>query len=225
MIKHVHVNECDSTQDLLKEQLNNQDAPAQILVSCENQISGRGRGENKWTTMPGTICLSLNIKPHREMSYTALEISVLVAKFFEQKGKHLKLKWPNDLWDENSKKCGGILVQGTSNTMLAGIGLNLFSSDDEFGSLYETSFEIDKKQWAAEIGEYIITHRIADTNDLRREWLERCGHLNQMVKITESSESFEGIFQGLGEHGEALVCTDGQISRIYNGSLRISSQA
>lgn len=222
MIRHVHVNDCDSTQDLLKEQLN-QTPSETVLVSCENQNSGRGRGENIWKAMPGTICLSLIIKPHVVMSYTALELSVIVAKYFEAKAKNLKLKWPNDLWDEHGKKCGGILVQGTQNQLLAGIGINLFSSDPAFGGVFNGAFEVDKKVWSRELGEYILSNRYTSTEELRKDWLTRCGHLNQLVRVTESGEAYEGMFQGLGEHGEALVCTDAQISHIYNGTLRLIS--
>lgn len=223
MIKHIHLNDCDSTQELLKEQLNNQTGSEQILVSCENQISGRGRGENKWNSMPGTLCFSLNLKAHPVMSYTALEVSVIIARFFELKGKKLKLKWPNDLWNENSKKCAGILIQANQNVLLTGIGINLFSYDEEFGGVFPGAFEIDKKVWCLEIAEFIFNNRYQDLQTLRADWLSRCGHLNQLVKITEGNEVFEGVFQGLGEHGEAEVCSDGQINHIYNGSLRIIS--
>jgi BirA family biotin operon repressor/biotin-[acetyl-CoA-carboxylase] ligase len=219
MIRHVHVNDCDSTQDLLKEQLN-QNTSESVLVSCENQISGRGRGENVWKAMPGSLCLSLNIKPHVVMSYTALELSVIVAKYFESKAKNLKLKWPNDLWDEHGKKCGGILIQGSQNQLLAGIGINLFSHDEIFGGVFSGAFEIDKKVWSRELAEYILANRYSSTEELRKDWLKRCGHLNELVRVTEAGQVFEGMFQGIGEHGEALVCTDAQINHIYNGTLR-----
>jgi BirA family biotin operon repressor/biotin-[acetyl-CoA-carboxylase] ligase len=219
MIRHVHVNDCDSTQDLLKEQLN-QNTSESVLVSCENQISGRGRGENVWKAMPGSLCLSLNIKPHVVMSYTALELSVIVAKYFESKAKNLKLKWPNDLWDEHGKKCGGILIQGTQNQLLAGIGINLFTNDEAFGGVFKGAFELDKKVWSRELAEYILANRYASTDELRKDWLKRCGHLNELVRVTEAGQVFEGVFQGIGEHGEALVCTDAQINHIYNGTLR-----
>ncbi len=223
MIKHVHVSDCDSTQELLKEQLNNLSSPETILVSCENQISGRGRGENKWNAMPGTLCFSLNLRAHSVMSYTALEVAVIISNFFEMKGKKLKLKWPNDLWNEHSKKCAGILIQANQHFLLTGIGLNLFSQEEEFGGIYSAGFEFDKKSWSAEIAQFIIDNRYTDLESLRKDWLARCVHLNQMVRITEGNEVFEGIFQGLGENGEAEVCTGGQINRLYNGSLRLIS--
>lgn len=222
MIRHVHVNECDSTQDLLKEQLKEHPSET-VLVSCENQISGRGRGENEWSSMPGTVCLSLNIKPHVVMSYTAIELSVIVAKYFENKAKKIQLKWPNDLWDEHGKKCGGILVQGSNNQLMAGIGINLYSVDTNFGGVFNDEFFVDKKVWSRELGDFIIANRYTNTEELRKDWLTRCGHLNSLVKVTEAGETIEGVFQGIGDHGEALVCTDAQINHIYNGSLRLSN--
>lgn len=224
MIKHIHVIECDSTQDLVKEQLELRvDSP--ILVSCENQTAGRGRGENKWQALPGTLCFSMNIAPHKVMSYTALELSVIIALFFEHKGRKLELKWPNDLWDEHGLKCGGILVQGSQNNLIAGIGLNLYSEDPNYGGIFPGQFELDKKTWARELADFIHQNRFQETSKLRAEWLKRCGHLNHMVKITEGQEVIEGIFQGLGEFGEAEICRDTRITRVFNGSLRLSSQA
>lgn len=224
MIKHIHVIECDSTQDLVKEQLE-LGTDSSLLVSCENQTAGRGRGVNKWQALPGTLCFSLNIAPHKVLSYTALELSVIIAQFFEHKGRELKLKWPNDLWDECDRKCGGILVQGSQNNLIAGIGLNLYCEDPQFGSIFSGPFDIDKKTWARDLSDYIHQNRFQETSALRSEWLKRCGHLNQMVRVTEGQEVIEGIFQGLGEHGEAEICRDTRITRVYNGSLRLSSEA
>lgn len=222
MIKQIHLDACDSTQDVLKEQLHGAAAADTLLVSCEDQVSGRGRGENKWKAMPGTLCLSMNITAHPVMSYTAIEIAVIVAEFFEKKGRALKLKWPNDLWDLNEKKCGGILVQGTQNNLLAGIGVNLYSGDPDFGGVFAEAFPVDKKSYALELATYISKNRIDDVAALRSRWLLKCGHLNQMVRITDGTESIEGIFQGLGDFGEALVCTDSKTRKVYNGSLRLS---
>lgn len=220
MIRHIHVNECDSTQDLLKEQINNNQSTENVLVSCEHQTLGRGRGENKWTAMKGTLCFSMNLTPHSVMSYTAIEVSVLIAKFFKTKNQELKLKWPNDLWDTKLNKCGGILIQGSQNNFYAGIGINLFSSDKNLGSVFEAEFEIEKQRWAYEIAEFILNNRYTSSTKLRQDWLHSCGHLNQEVEITETGEKHRGMFLGLGEYGEALVLIDNETQKFFNGSLR-----
>lgn len=223
MIKQIHLIECNSTQDVLKEQLSKDSAAECILVSCENQISGRGRGENIWRDMPGTLCFSINIKPHSVMSLTALEISVLIARYFETKGQSLKLKWPNDLWNSDYKKCGGILVQGSQNQMLAGIGLNIFSESNEYGGIFKKACSFSKSSLSLDIAAFINENRYLDTKLLQRDWLYRCGHLNHMVTLTENGERSEGIFQGLGEYGEALICINAEVRRFFNGSLRPSN--
>ncbi|HXH30916.1 MAG TPA: biotin--[acetyl-CoA-carboxylase] ligase [Bacteriovoracaceae bacterium] len=219
MIEHIHLQDCHSTQDILKEQLQDPLTVRHVLVSCEKQTSGRGRGDSTWTSMPGTLCFSLGLAPNPELSFTALEISVLIARFFEAKSKNLKLKWPNDLWNDENKKCCGILVQIQSSYALVGVGLNLFSESPEFGGVYPGGFEFDKKLWARDLGNFILTHRYFGKMDLKRDWEERCLHLNHKVRITEGTEVSEGLFQGLGTHGEALLANGEKVTRLYNGSL------
>lgn len=219
MIKQIHFSECHSTQDVLKEQLTLSSSET-LLVSCENQTSGRGRGENLWHSLPSSLCFSLQITPNPVMSFTALEISVLVARFFIKEGVSLKLKWPNDLWDDQEKKCGGILVQGSQPKLLAGIGLNYFSEDPNYGGIFKTSFKVDKKNEARDLAEFILNNRFFDTDTLKREWLTHCGHLNEMVSVTEGKETISGSFLGLGDYGEALIQTKEGVSRLFNGSLR-----
>ncbi len=219
MIKHIHVDVCDSTQDLLKEQTSMSEEI--LLVSTNKQLKGRGRGQNTWEDLPGTICFSLEIVPHSIMSFTALEISLLVARFFEFEGCKLGLKWPNDLWDSRMTKCGGVLVQGSGSRMIAGVGINLFSNNTLFGEVYLEAFNFNKKSWSSRIAEHILAHRYTDTEALRGDWELRCPHLGSSVTITEGNEVCTGIFKGLGEFGEALLHTDKGEKKIFNGSLRI----
>ncbi len=219
MIKHVHVDVCDSTQDLLKEQTTV--SGETLLVSTNRQTKGRGRGVNVWEELPGTLCFSLSIEPHSVMSFTALEMSLLVARFFEFEGCIIGLKWPNDLWDSRGLKCGGILVQGSGSRLYAGIGINLFSNHKDFGGVYLESFEFDKKSWSYRISEYILAHRYSQTEALIKDWEIRCPHMGKDVTITEGNEILHGTFMGLGQHGEAVLRTEGGIKNIFNGTLRI----
>lgn len=221
MIKQIHLEQCHSTQDVLKEQFNSMSSNETILVSCDNQISGRGRGENSWNCMAGTLCFSLNILPHPIMSFTAIELSVVIAEYFQTKGEMLRLKWPNDLWNKDLKKCGGILVQGSQKNLFAGIGLNLYSTDNEFGGVFDDKNIVDKKSLSFEIANYIFNHRILDSEKLKCLWLKRCGHMNKLVTIYDGEDSFSGQFIGIGDYGEALIQNSYGTKKIYNGSLRV----
>ncbi len=224
MIKQIHLNQCDSTQDVLKEQFMKDPFAEDMLISCDHQLNGRGRGNHLWTSMPGTLCFSMNLKPHPVLSFTALEIAVIIAHFFSIKGRELSLKWPNDLWNSHSKKCGGILVQVHQDKLFAGIGLNLHSQDLSFGSIFDIDSEvtIDKKLWSKELGEFIAENRITETLVLKEHWRKRCIHLNKKVVIRDGDLTVEGIFQDLGEFGEALIMTNSGLKKIYNGSLNFS---
>jgi biotin-(acetyl-CoA carboxylase) ligase len=171
--------------------------------------------------LPGSLCFSVNIQPHTVISFTALEISVLVSRFFEKQGVETKLKWPNDLWTSESIKCGGILVQGSQNIFCAGIGLNISSDDTEFGGIFSMKKKFNKKQLAYEISNYILNNRYDDTVELKNAWLKRCGHMRQMVILQEDKDASQGIFEGIGDYGEALIFSDGHTKRFFNGSLRM----
>jgi biotin-[acetyl-CoA-carboxylase] ligase BirA-like protein len=221
VIRQLHVDACDSTQDLLKEQTTG--GTDVTLVSTNKQRSGRGRGSNVWEDMPGTLCFSLIIAPHKILSFTALEMSLLVAKFFENEGCKLGLKWPNDLWNARGLKCGGILVQGSGSQLYAGIGINLNSDQAEFGGVFPGADQFDKKSWSMRIAEYINTHRYTDSEKLKKDWELRCSHMGKQVSITEGSEVAIGIFEGLGSSGEAILHTDPGEKSFYNGTLRVIS--
>jgi BirA family biotin operon repressor/biotin-[acetyl-CoA-carboxylase] ligase len=222
MIEQIHVTECDSTQDLLKEQLN-QKPGSRLLISCDHQRKGRGRGTNSWESLPESLCFSINLAPHSMMSLTSLEVSVLLVKFFENLKVPLKLKWPNDLWNSEDQKCGGVLLQGTQGEMLTGVGLNLVSHSSEFGGVYPKG-EFQKKDWALKIATHILENRYQDPEKLRADWWAFCGHKNALVSIRENGEVSEGIFKGVGQYGEALLENSGKVVPHYNGTLRIKDR-
>jgi biotin-[acetyl-CoA-carboxylase] ligase BirA-like protein len=220
MEKFIHVERCDSTQDLIKEQLL-QSAQDELTVSCEQQINGRGRGSNIWQDSPGTLCFSMTIRPHIQVTYTALEISILIHHFFKMKGKEIRLKWPNDLMTLEEKKCGGVLVQNSESHYYVGIGLNLFQNESSFGGIYETSFPINKQERVKELSAYIRSNRYSNTEDLSKDWLKSCFHLNQQVSISEGDQETCGKFVGLGSYGEALLENSQGTHHLFNGSLRL----
>jgi len=218
MIKHVHLDECDSTQLVLKEQMK-QGPQGQFLVSTQKQLQGRGRGERSWECLPGSLCFSMNIEPHPSVSFTALELSVIILKFFE--GSKLYLKWPNDIFNTNHKKCCGILVQSANSKFMAGLGINLCSEHPDFGGVFDSIFSFDKKSWSRELAEFILANRIPDVKELKNFWEASCVHMGKIVEISEGDTKTVGHFVGLGDYGEALLSTPEGVKHLYNGSLRI----
>lgn len=220
MKNFIFVDSCESTQDLLKEQLK-QNALDELTVGCEKQIHGRGRGTNSWENMPGTVCFSMTVTPTKEVTFTALEISLLIQKFLTTKGKAIFVKWPNDLIASSQKKCGGVLIQSSSDRYIAGIGLNLFSDNDQYGGVFDSKFTIDKKAWTQELSDYIRSHRYLEKEKIASDWMDQCFHLNAQVKIIEGELETIGTFTGIGPYGEAVIENANGTHHLFNGSLRL----
>ncbi len=219
-MKHLHLDSCDSTQDYLKEQLTH-DASQELLVTCENQTMGHGRNQKKWEPLPDSLYMSFTLSPNEKVTWTAIELSVILADyFFEKFGENIKLKWPNDLYDFQSKKCGGILIQQSHQKNIAGIGLNLISRQ-EWGGIFKTlPINLTKSDWCLDLYNYISTHRITNTDELKSKFMKSCVHSQIPVTITEGNDIYSGVFTGLGDWGEALIESDQKTHHIYNGTLR-----
>jgi len=220
MEKYLHVKSCDSTQDLVKEQLSLHPTD-NIIASCDHQMNGHGRGQKKWIDSDGTLCFSLSLQAFKIPSFTAMELAVIVCQFFHQKNKKILLKWPNDLINLNGKKCGGILLQSFAHQYIAGIGLNLFFNEKEFGGVFDEPFSFSKKEWAQELGQFIRDNRFQDSDALKSQWMHLCSHHNQQVQIIENEILFEGKFIGLGPYGEAQLQIESEVKSIFNGTLRL----
>ena len=213
MLRHLKLAQCDSTQDELKRH-----AEAYQLVSTESQVQGRGRGENGWQHGEGALAFSFKAPVHPLMTWQALEVAVSLAESLEEAfGERIGLKWPNDLYRDDLK-CGGILLQHSAPWMYIGVGLNLWPQEP-WGSVLADRREL-AAGWAHELPlkftrHYLNTHP-RPLNTLKAAWQARCVHLERRVRITDGAEVTEGIFRGLGEHGEALVGN----KSVFNGTLR-----
>lgn len=213
MIKHLKLNSCESTQDELKRHLE-----VYNLVSTHTQTQGVGRRENKWDCISGSLSFSFSCAPHPNLTWQSLEVAVCLQKFIEKKfEKKMMLKWPNDLINQNLK-CGGILLQQFDHKMLIGIGLNLLPNEN-WGSLQLKSIQL-QESWYHQLPEDFTHYYLANSpmpiREIKQSWTENCAHMNKNVKLIEGQDIFEGLFQGLGSHGEAIIGN----KSFYNGSLR-----
>ena len=225
-ISHLHFEEIQSTQNLLKSRFMDQKSttndkkPFQnILVSASNQSSGIGRHGNKWDSFKNSLTFSFTIRtqPNKTLSTLPLELSTYLAEWLGLKtGKKLKVKWPNDILTADAQKCGGILCHYINKkTVIAGIGLNYGSIKFESNQLYKTTpgfisdkielSNCDKKNLPLDFYNFFLETYPSKESKLTF-WEELCIHMNKVVKISHSEKSFKiGIFKGIGPNGEAIL--------------------
>jgi BirA family biotin operon repressor/biotin-[acetyl-CoA-carboxylase] ligase len=116
-------------------------APAGTAVLAEEQTAGRGRGGKGWSSAPGLgIWLSVVLRPAALPSPGLLPVLVGLAAAeaidpFVRPAR-TQVKWPNDLWLAG-RKVAGILCEGSWDAgrpaaVVAGIGVNVLHSPDDF---------------------------------------------------------------------------------------------
>lgn len=233
-MRHLHFEQCPSTQTKLKEFLSQtQDWSEGVLVSTQKQTQGVGRLGHSWQNRDNALAFSFLFQASTQYTLSSLELAVLMAKFLEKEHQTLiTLKWPNDLLSGEGLKVGGILCQGLQDNWLAvGIGINWgeqgqkIEPNQEFKSgldhlndnLYLESK--DYFQLPLEIYQYIQSNRLS-SEEIINEWQKYCAHMDQQVEFEEGSVTRSGLFKGLGSHGEAMIEVEKkQIIPIVSGSL------
>jgi BirA family biotin operon repressor/biotin-[acetyl-CoA-carboxylase] ligase len=229
---HLSLETCQSTQIHLKneiEELLKKDN--HLLISTTKQTEGIGRRENTWDQEQQSIAFSFNISPSNPLSITSLEISVLLCEYVKEKFQsQLFLKWPNDLLLESGHKVAGIICHvHDSNNIVVGIGMNIGSKPEiknsEKNYKYPAGFlnneRLEKNHYhnlPLEIYKYILENRLSN-EDVKTKWNSLCFHLGQTVSIQDDNSKSLGIFEGIGNDGEALIKVDDKLQKFYTGSL------
>ncbi|QCR24467.1 biotin--[acetyl-CoA-carboxylase] ligase [Pontibacter sp. SGAir0037] len=126
---------CESTNTEAHKLLIKNEATEGCTIITDRQTNGRGQRGNFWEAAPGkNITLSVILSPSflfvRHQFYLNIAVSLGVLDLLHELGlAQAKVKWPNDLYFEDSK-LGGILIENTINSQIiqhsiVGIGLNI----------------------------------------------------------------------------------------------------
>lgn len=224
-MKHIHVKSCGSTFEVLKENYDYEN----ILVSCDEQIQGRGRGSNSWDFFSESIAMSLNLIPSEVLTLTSIEMGVLICNFFEiEFDINLQLKWPNDII-KDGKKVGGILIESFKDTYLLGIGLNTSLRKNEVfntsykveaGTIFPEGLSFSKKELTLKIASFIHKNRSKDMLYLTEQFKALCFHTNKKVEIYDG-DNIIGTFIGINTDGSALIKNEKETKSVYSGSLKL----
>lgn len=228
-IKHLHLNNTESTQKELKQIVEKEllTTKSSYLISTENQQKGVGRQGSKWIQVQDAIAFSFITRPSATLTLTPLEIGVHLAKYFSSS---IKLKWPNDLLNNQNEKVGGIICQYYKGLIIAGVGLNLIYKDEydfpyKVGGLYKNDHQLKnnfKKSMPLDIYSYILKNRMSDLK-IKEEWNNYCAHQNEQVTITDNAHVVKGQFHSIGTNGEAVIKNkNGELVKILTGSLRFT---
>ena len=240
--KHSVVSQFDSLHNSVKIGLN---LPDGILCHADSGQKFHGQENRTWEAKEGNIHLSVFLRPEissEKMNNKFLTMGVTsVIESIDSlpglKGKSM-IKWPNDIYIENSK-VGGILTRcfTTKNMMRAvvlGIGLNVETvpeiSGDKFtpkaGCLKDYSESVDIKTVFHELLDSLYTqYQLVKNNRIQKLYkiyMTRSLLIGQNIAVyteDENTPKFIGKVIGLGNDLELIF--ENNISPIRNGRVEI----
>jgi BirA family biotin operon repressor/biotin-[acetyl-CoA-carboxylase] ligase len=217
-------------------------APDLALVCAEEQTSGRGRGDRRWFTPPGTaLAFSLVLRPFpgEEQSVTLFSGlgAMAVCEALEMHGLHPEIKWPNDVLLNRRKVCG-ILAETVwmgeqVDCLVLGIGVNVKpeavppSDQLNFPSTSieaEISMRVDRLNLLRDILQALLYWRgLLSRDDFLTAWEKHLAFRGEQVEIrTEEALARIAKVEGLERDGSLrLRSYDGQTFTVHFGEVQL----
>lgn len=191
-----------------------------VLVVSPRQTAGRGRRGATWETAPRALAMSLAYASDWEAaSLTRLPLVAGLSLIRVLPGSN-KLKWPNDLV-RGADKLGGILVERSDETVVVGVGVNLWwpAAPDGYGAVFAedpgpTAHLEIAERWAIEFLRRVAGNASEWGTD---EYRAVCSTVGQTITWEPDGS---GTAVDVDEDGALLVETSAGIERLVSGAIR-----
>lgn len=201
-----------------------QGTPSGTLIIANEQTAGRGREGKSWQSSPGAGLWFTIIERPRDVSglgVLSLRIGLVAAEALDRfASEPIRLKWPNDLYVEESK-LGGILVEArwresAVEWVAIGMGVNVKVPEgvDGAGSLEPGTDRLEV------LGELIPAIRVAarGRGPLQSAEMEEF-NARDLARGRNCIQPAVGRVTGISASGELLVTLADTVVPFRSGSL------
>ncbi|SFV69549.1 Biotin-protein ligase [hydrothermal vent metagenome] len=152
-------NELESTQIYLIEKIKNKTYFAPLAIMAKEQTKGVGSRDNSWEGGKGNLFFSVAIRledlpKDLPLNSASIYFSFIMKQVLLKYTDDIWLKWPNDLYHNNSK-IAGTITKKNDNILFCGMGINLQKNSNSFEALnidIEPLFLL--KKYLCELEEY-----------------------------------------------------------------------
>ncbi|MGI9307510.1 MAG: biotin--[acetyl-CoA-carboxylase] ligase [Gammaproteobacteria bacterium] len=195
------------------------------FIFAEHQTRGRGRRGRRWLAMPGgSIMLSARLAAPPKLSGLSLAVG---AALWRALGGGLRLKWPNDLWNGEGQKVGGVLIETDGDDVIIGAGVNLVMTPELRAHAPRAAAldsPLSRNACAARAGAAVLQA----AGDFRRNGLDgfwediHAAHYFRAgaeVSFAAADGAVRGTFAGFGEDGALLIRQGGGVQSYVSGDL------
>lgn len=229
-----------STNDFLRELLEETRLDDFTVVWADYQRSGRGQRERSWHSEKGKNLIISVLKLHDSLEVQAQfdinrAVSLAILQVLSDLNiPDLSVKWPNDILSGGGKLCGILIensIKGSKlNHSIIGMGINVNQREFEdlpnalslsqiSGTTYDRDVLLYQLVTALKAELSVVNEKQLNEQKERYEvWLYQRG---KKVSFEHESGTFDAIVDGVTESGELqLVLQNGQIVRYAKGDIR-----
>ena len=236
-IPHYHFERVDSTNDVTKELLTNNDS---VFVSADYQYNGRGRKGRIWEgESHKNVYLSYGVNELKKKSLVnkvlyqiigCLAVEQTLNNFLDS--SKIKIKYPNDVYinnGENFRKISGVLSEhnysgSICSESILGIGINV--NQMEFGSVLDekaTSLRIlgikcDTEQVLEKLKISIIGLLDTDENTIFENWKSKVNLVGKTIEKVDTHSQYK--VDSIRPDGSLMVSNQNGSITINNGDRK-----
>ncbi|RDC60036.1 Biotin--[acetyl-CoA-carboxylase] ligase [Alteripontixanthobacter maritimus] len=203
---------------------------------ADRQSAGRGRQSREWHDGLGNFMGSTIVRrgagdpPAPSLALVAGLAVYEAVRPVLPPHPGLALKWPNDLM-VGEAKLAGILLEGTANAVVVGIGVNLVHApaltDRRTAALSQFGPAPGRDHFAESLAEQFATEltrwRSHGLELLTRRWQAAAHPLGTRLTVSEPGEgAIRGTFAGLASDGSLMLgLEDGSVRAIHAGDVNL----
>ena len=215
-------------------------APAGLAIQARIQTRGRGSRGRSWSEAPGTLALSVLLRPEAPLPWPLLAAVAFhdALSLTPTHAQAIRLKWPNDLM-LHGRKLGGILIEATpyaagDGWLVIGFGANLAHAPALVDRQAACLAELGDRPSAPLPGADMLADRLlesltlrltADASRLREAWLARAHPEGTRLAVGTAQGTIEGSFASIATDGALLLDVAGTIRCLTTGDVLLSQGA
>lgn len=215
------------------------EGPEGLTVVAQEQTAGRGRGDHRWTDIPGqSLLFSTLLRPACPLErFQVFPVAAGLAVAEALQNEYLlrtQLKWPNDIM-VSDRKLGGVLVTSRVtgqriDTAIIGVGLNLLStpadvSDRGVALADVVSRPINASSLLdailARLGALYADVLSGQSEQIVRQWNDRAIWKDRLVTAQQHHGPVVGKLRGIDQAGRLMLeeVATGRTIRLVTGQV------
>lgn len=229
-----------STNDYLKDLIQNKQLADYTVVSAQHQTKGKGQRNKTWITEAGKNLTISILKLHSGLQATeqfriSIHAALAIIDVLNRYGiPDLAVKWPNDIMSGGKKICGILIENNLRGQELVhsvtGIGLNV--NQETFTNL-PNAISIKKiKREHTDADELLLdlidsfkkefeVNGMLDWDDLKERYESRLYQKDNWVSFKDSGSIIKGLISGVLPGGQLnIALADGRMRSLDQGELQ-----